>query len=255
MPYKLRGKCVVRSDTGDTVKCHSSRDAALAHLRALQANVSHKAMEDVLSDREFWAQLRADMMRAMVPIFVDMYTNGAMLAAQELETGDAFKAEGDERPPREIPPIVSDPADLGIDISAINNAAMRYIADYSDEWWQQFSRSTQDTLRNAIRTARQEGLQPRQVARIIEGSFGRNRAQTIAVTEMTRLMGAGAQEQYRQTGYTQWKWRTVRDPRVCPICDPRHGRVYPMDDQFRPAHPNCRCWPEPVAESVATATP
>lgn len=41
MPYKLNGNCVVKSDTGETVPggCHKSREEAVAHLRALYANV------------------------------------------------------------------------------------------------------------------------------------------------------------------------------------------------------------------------
>jgi hypothetical protein len=39
MPYELRGKCVVKADTGETVKCHPTKAKALAHLRALEANV------------------------------------------------------------------------------------------------------------------------------------------------------------------------------------------------------------------------
>jgi len=40
MPYKLNGNCVVKADTGKTVKCHPTHAAALAHLRALEANVA-----------------------------------------------------------------------------------------------------------------------------------------------------------------------------------------------------------------------
>lgn len=39
MPYKLRGNCVVKADSGSVVKCHPSKEKALAHLRALMANV------------------------------------------------------------------------------------------------------------------------------------------------------------------------------------------------------------------------
>lgn len=46
MPYKLKGNCVVKSDTGATVKCHATHAEAVAHLRALYANVkdAHKEM-------------------------------------------------------------------------------------------------------------------------------------------------------------------------------------------------------------------
>ncbi len=39
IPYKLRGNCVVKADTGETVKCHDTRKKALAHLAALEINV------------------------------------------------------------------------------------------------------------------------------------------------------------------------------------------------------------------------
>ena len=40
MPYKLKGNCVVKADTGETVKCHGTHGEAAAHLAALEANVS-----------------------------------------------------------------------------------------------------------------------------------------------------------------------------------------------------------------------
>lgn len=43
MPYKLKGNCVVKADTGETVKCHSDHASALAHLKALYANVDKEA--------------------------------------------------------------------------------------------------------------------------------------------------------------------------------------------------------------------
>lgn len=39
MPYTVKGSTVVRSDTGATVKKHPNRAKAMAHLKALKANV------------------------------------------------------------------------------------------------------------------------------------------------------------------------------------------------------------------------
>jgi hypothetical protein len=39
MPYTCKGNDVIRSDTGEVVKHHSSHAKAMAHLRALKANV------------------------------------------------------------------------------------------------------------------------------------------------------------------------------------------------------------------------
>jgi hypothetical protein len=42
-PYSVevrrKGFCVVKTDSGEVVKCHPTRAAALAHHRALEANV------------------------------------------------------------------------------------------------------------------------------------------------------------------------------------------------------------------------
>lgn len=52
MPYKLKGNCVVKTDTGATVKCHSTKAKAQAHLKALYANVED-AKEMKLTPKEF----------------------------------------------------------------------------------------------------------------------------------------------------------------------------------------------------------
>jgi len=40
-------------------------------------------------------------------------------------------------------------------------------------------------------------------------------------------------------------WNTEGDDRVCPICEPLHGREFTqaqMDNLEYPAHHTCRCW-------------
>jgi hypothetical protein len=51
MPYKLEGNCVKKADTGETIKCHETHAKALAHLRALEINVSdvHKEIGRVVA--------------------------------------------------------------------------------------------------------------------------------------------------------------------------------------------------------------
>lgn len=48
MPYRLSkdGLCVEKADTGETVKCHDAHDQAVAHLQALEANVSEAHKND-----------------------------------------------------------------------------------------------------------------------------------------------------------------------------------------------------------------
>lgn len=44
MPYKLKGNCVVKADSGAVVKCHKTKAQALKHLKALKVNVSDAAI-------------------------------------------------------------------------------------------------------------------------------------------------------------------------------------------------------------------
>lgn len=55
MPYKLKGNCVINSDTNETVKCHKTHGEAVAHLRALYANVPDADVKE-LSLSNFMAE-------------------------------------------------------------------------------------------------------------------------------------------------------------------------------------------------------
>jgi len=48
-------------------------------------------------------------------------------------------------------------------------------------------------------------------------------------------------------------WHTANDEKVCAICGPREGQIFPIEDKDEvwPAHPYCRCWLEPV--NIATS--
>lgn len=141
--------------------------------------------------------------------------------------------------------------EIGQQINAIDAVADRYIATYFDEWWGQIEESTTNRLRSAIQMARDQGLQPKAVADLIEDAFGRARAEVIATTEVTRLVGGGMHASYEAAGLTQWSWQTVVDERVCPICEPRDQQRYPISVRFAPAHPRCRCFPRPVVPEYA----
>lgn len=82
--------------------------------------------------------------------------------------------------------------------------------------------------------------------------FGRDRADLIAATEITRAYAEGQRVAYRESGIvTRMEWRTSADERVCPVCAPLDGKRSELDGTFAggyfpPAHPRCRCWIVPV---------
>ncbi len=123
-------------------------------------------------------------------------------------------------------------------------------ANYATAFWESWNLSQQSALRTALTRGNLESLGVDGVAKLIEPMFGRARAELIAATEMTNLMGIANQAAYRQVGFGEWEWRTAADSRVDPVCEALDGEVFNMAIQFSAAHPRCRCWPVPVPDSL-----
>lgn len=112
---------------------------------------------------------------------------------------------------------------------------------------------------------RAEALTP-QVQRVIDQEVDDyrdrlllNRGRTIAETEIQAAVTAGEEAFWNEamrSGVVNEDdvfktWRTVRDSRVCPICEPLHGQTVKVRSLFDtiagskngpPAHPRCRCF-------------
>lgn len=119
------------------------------------------------------------------------------------------------------------------------------INDYVPELSRGISETTYDAIKGAVIMARSEGGGSIEVQRAIDHLFSPERAQRVAITETTRLFGKGSQAVYREQGVTGWQWSTCNDPWVCAICEELQDEVFEADDEFEPAHVNCRCFPRP----------
>jgi SPP1 gp7 family putative phage head morphogenesis protein len=81
-----------------------------------------------------------------------------------------------------------------------------------------------------------------------------DRADLIAVTEASNAYNTGAINRWEEVGVEKVKWQTVRDAKVCPICEPLHNSVATIDSGFGgeglipPAHGRCRCFLRPVLD-------
>lgn len=170
----------------------------------------------------FWRRYRRDMEAVCRPIFKTAFITGAAVA---------FRGQK-----------------ASFDAEAISDAAEDYLNNYMGGFIGGLEETTREGLKRALDRARTEGLTPKQVTKLIEPLFGKARAERIAVTEITRMMGRGAVTQYRLVGWTHWEWRTAQDDHVDGECAARSGNEYPVTEQFDPAHPSCRCWPVPAGE-------
>lgn len=216
-------------------------------------------LEAVLTDEALWADIRRVMIRRVRPLFREAFLIGAVLGAQQRPSRSRDKGLADladliwTAHVKQVDPPLN--PELPFDLDAVVAASDDIIDSYTDNWWNALDATTRERLRSSIRRAEQQGLGVGAVLDDIEPMFGPARAELIAVSETTNLMGQGAQETYRRAGFGEWEWRTVRDARVDPICESRDRQRFPMTQQFERAHPRCRCWPVPAGEATATAVP
>lgn len=104
-------------------------------------------------------------------------------------------------------------------------------------------------LRRLSRIAQQEAqaLSKRDLSKILLLIFALGATAIIARTEITNAISAGEmtiEERLKQAGaIVDPLWFTQNDEKVCPICEPRHGKKkgngWHTDP---PAHPRCRCY-------------
>lgn len=207
-----------------------------------------KAMQEIFADTELWEAVRAVMVGVAQPLFLEAFMVGVALATEEEPPTTDVDLD------QVLPTLgAAEKALPAPDPGRIDLAAENIIATYTDNWWAQFSRSTQNSMRRAIAAAAANGTGSRGAAAAIAPLFGKQRAGLIAVSEVTNLMGMGAHETYREAGYGHWEWRTSRDLLVDPICRKRDRKQFPMSVQFQRAHPGCRCWPVPAGKPVEAA--
>lgn len=125
-----------------------------------------------------------------------------------------------------------------------------------------FARAFLDWQRGELETAGYADGLP-QLIRAIEPTFGRVRAERIAVTETTRIFYESTwQAANANPNVLYLRWYTAADERVCPVCGPLHLAVIPKAQRTWaggvsiPAHPNCRCVAiEETALTIETPLP
>ena len=78
------------------------------------------------------------------------------------------------------------------------------------------------------------------------------RSGTIAITELTRMVGNGLSWTFDRNGVEEQEFVTREDAAVCQRCAPLHGRRMPVNnippDLLIPIHTGCRCAYRPVTQ-------
>ena len=177
------------------------------------------------------------MLKRIRPMVVAMFREGTQLGGTET-IRVAEKARVDDFPDGDIGDLLGQAAE-----------------DYMEEWWSQFEATTRRRLRVLLDQAVAANMTPKQAAKLLAPILGAERASIVAITEMTRIMGAAAVARYQAAGVPEWQWQTVQDERVDPACEERQDMVFPIAQPFEPLHPRCRCWPVPFTDNMELVQP
>lgn len=203
---------------------------------------------DALFDTDEWISI---LFRLTGPILTDLFGKEGKEAAALLGFTDLDP----------LTPEVREALDRGIELMS-----------------KKYNETTLDLLKAKLEEGIEEGLGidelKGRVADVYEFS-DEIRAARVARTETFRTANAATKEAWDQTGVVESiKWYTAADERVCPWCDPMHGEVVDIKENFfdkgdehrgsdgqvmaldyddvgaPPLHVDCRCYIRPEVISV-----
>lgn len=156
------------------------------------------------------------------------------------------------------------PAEIRVLVNwnVFNDAALGYLYTYSGSWIASISATTRRQTVQAIANWMGSNQPLTALDTALTPIFGENRASMIAATEVTRIYAEGNQMAWAASGVvTHNRWMTVRDRRVCPLCEPLDGMLIPLGSNGftteagglgvtgPPIHTSCRCRLQPYVDA------
>lgn len=140
-----------------------------------------------------------------------------------------------------------------VDRDHLNTRLIAYARQYKNEWLSKINQASRDYVEQAVTNWLLSGEPLDELVKTLSnqdiGMFSKVRAERIAVTEVTRLFAQANRIAYQESGVVdEFIWMTAEDDLVCNDCDANDGKQFPLQnmDSMIPAHPNCRCWGNPV---------
>jgi hypothetical protein len=129
---------------------------------------------------------------------------------------------------------------IAFDPAVVNTAAMKWAREYSFNLIRGITETTRQAVSEAIqRWNSTPGMVRQELEDLLAPTFGEKRAESIAITEVTRAAAAGVNENQRllaEEGLAfARKWFTRNDELVCPICGPLNEK---REDEPVPEHPD-----------------
>jgi SPP1 gp7 family putative phage head morphogenesis protein len=230
-----------------------------------QPNVSDNQAQDRARARS-WAMLHVQVdnsaiVTALQRLWAEMWVAGDLSAAEAIEQAKEMKKAD------AIAAIDWDtwkPGDLASSLLLQPPKAFKDLLDASGVMIQGLDKTGYERVGTALADSIRLGLSPNRAAKLINEAIGdAARALTIAITESSRAMNAGAINRYKEAKLKQMEWMTVLSvaggSSACEICAPNAGQQVEIGQAFNsgsyqpPAHPHCRCTLLPVIPDYSQA--
>jgi len=169
---------------------------------------------------------------------------------QGLRNSGAVRAKKEADPVRDAMFPVDRGGIAGNMAAPVRTRKIRLLATRAFEQLRGVSQATGQKMNQVLALGLAQGLGPRDVARQLvkaTNDIGRNRALTIARTEMAYAHSEGQLDGYEALGVEQIniyaEWLTTGDGKVCPRCSAIEGVIMTVKEArgLLPLHPNCRC--------------
>jgi SPP1 gp7 family putative phage head morphogenesis protein len=144
-----------------------------------------------------------------------------------------------------IPEDLSDPLNMEL----VDDEIMDFMRSYHLDTFAKISLTTILWATAVIKAWREDGSGSLDELRtaLKDVVLSKNRAEMIAISEVTRLFAMGNELVWAAAGLMIKIWETAKDELVCPVCAPLDGQYVFFAMNFAggirnpPAHPRCRC--------------
>ncbi len=151
--------------------------------------------------------------------------------------------------------------DLYIDWGRFNLTYFKRVAsyqwkgsDFSKRIWHNYTKELPERVSRALTLGAVHGWgidEMKQEAFKGVKDVTKRRMYTLIQTESAHVAEMAAADTYKEAGIDQWRWRATLEVHTCDRCASLDGQVFDVDGNQAPppsAHPNCRCFSEPVID-------
>jgi SPP1 gp7 family putative phage head morphogenesis protein len=134
---------------------------------------------------------------------------------------------------RALDELLGTGAPLSISWTQVNQAVNLLADQFVGDRIKLITDSTKRMVRDKVTAWNNSGKPLNDLAKDLEGEFGKVRAERIAVTEVTNAYGQANLITWRSSGVVDKKrWYGIGDELTCPICSTLIGQEVALDDYF-----------------------